>query len=90
MLSNEKLAVPLFYLSLMTLAFVILAPIFDVYHFALTGAIFEILWLPAILLVITLPVISLFFWIRNGFHFKSRHFFTLLISIASVCILIFQ
>ena len=87
MLSNKKLEIPILYISLITLGFVIIFSVFNAYHVAIIGAIYEILWLPAVLSAIILPVLSFFFWMKSGFQLKSKYLFALLISLGSVCIL---
>jgi hypothetical protein len=75
--------------SLLTLAISLIVQFVNVYHFAFTGAIFEMLWLPVISLIIILPVVSLFFWVTEKFKLKSLYLYSLLISISTILVLIF-
>lgn len=43
----------------------------NVYENAVVGALFEILWLPFILLTIGTPVIAIVFWVQRKFSWKS-------------------
>ena len=66
-------------LSLIVSAFWFLAYLVDVYHFAVTGAIFELLWLPMIVMIFTLPVLSLFLWFKESFNLKSHYLHSMLV-----------
>ncbi|MFT6166382.1 MAG: hypothetical protein ACJAV5_000489 [Vicingaceae bacterium] len=56
--SSSKTASIVFILSVLASAFWIMGQLVNVYHFAVVGAIFEILWLPMIGLLFTLPIVS--------------------------------
>lgn len=60
----------------------------DVYHFAVVGAIYEILWLPMILLVYILPFVSLILWILEKFNTKSFSFYAFLLLLLTVVIIV--
>jgi len=49
------------------------------YQYAVVGAFFEILWLPMILLAISLPLVSLYFLLKEKFSFKSVYFWAILV-----------
>jgi threonine/homoserine/homoserine lactone efflux protein len=51
-------------LSIITSVFWYIGQSFNVYNFAVVGAVFEILWLPMIALVIILPISSLFYLVK--------------------------
>jgi len=78
-----------FIASLLILIICCLGPVVNVYHFAFIGAIFEMLWLPLIALIFILPVVSLSFWAIDKFRLKSLYLYSLLISVATVLVLIF-
>ena len=69
----------IFILSLGVSAFWLLANLVDVYRFALTGAIFELLWLPMIAMLFGLPLLSLFLWFKEKFSIKSHYLHSLLV-----------
>lgn len=54
-----------------TVAFWVVANMFDLYQFAALGAIFEILWLPMLLVTFALPVTAFIFWYKDGYKLKS-------------------
>lgn len=87
--SNKKASVIVFALSLLVSLFWLLGNLFDVYQFAVTGALFEILWLPVLALTFILPVVSLFLFIKDKFNFKSLNFYSLLLVVGTALVMIF-
>lgn len=51
----------------------------NVYSSTFAGAVFEILWLPMLLLLFIIPGISFFYWLKNSFKINSGYFFSLVI-----------
>jgi hypothetical protein len=78
----------LFYLSLFVAGFWSYGRFFSYYTFDIIGAIYEILWLPMIGLLFFIPILSLIQFVRIKFNLKSLYFFTLLISLATLVMLI--
>jgi hypothetical protein len=62
----------------------ILGQLVNVYHFAVTGAIFEMLWLPLLIMLVGLPVFSLIMFIREKANVRSLYFYSILIVVATV------
>jgi len=58
----------------------------DVYHMKFGGALFEILWLPMIILLFALPIASLGFFAKDKFNLRSFYFYSLLIGVAGILI----
>ncbi len=73
----------IFAASLFTALFWFTAQLVDVYHFAVTGAIFELLWLPMIMAIFVMPVVALVYWIVDKFRLKSLYFYSLLLLLAT-------
>ena len=67
------------FLSILVSIFWVSTRFINAYKYALVGVVFEILWLPMILLIFCLPVISLYFLLKEKFSFKSAYFFAMLI-----------
>jgi len=61
----------------------------DVYHFTLVGAIFEILWLPALAMLFLLPIISIIFWVKEKFNLRSLYLYAILLVIMTILLLLF-
>jgi predicted membrane protein len=51
----------------------------DIYRSAIVGALFEILWLPMIVMLLVLPVIAVYFLVKEKFSFRSLHLYSILI-----------
>ncbi|RKS21993.1 hypothetical protein CLV94_2630 [Flavobacterium endophyticum] len=54
----------------------------NVYDRASVGAVFEILWFPAVVLTFFLPIFSAFQWYRDNWNIKSIFLLIVLLSIA--------
>ena len=88
-LSNKKVSMVVFVLSWYVALFWLLGNLFDVYQFAFTGALFEILWLPVLALTFILPLVALVLFIQDKFSFKSLNFYSLLLVIGTALVMIF-
>ena len=86
--SNKKASVVVFALSWIVALFWILGNLFDVYQFAVTGAVFEILWLPVLALTFFLPVVTIVLFIKDKFNFKSLNFYSLLLVVGTALAMI--
>ena len=62
---------------------------FKVYDNALVGAVVEMLWLVMLLLLVALPVLGIIFWHKQHWKFPSVYFFSLLLNIGTIWILVF-
>jgi len=76
---HSRLSLLVFTLSVLVFLYILAGRFLSVYQYKFTGAVFEILWLPAILLAFACPVVSLIFWIRTKFDLRSLFFYSLLI-----------
>lgn len=62
----------------------------NVYSSPVLGAIFEILWLPALIGLFILPILSIIFWIKEKFDFKSLNLYSAVITIVTIIVTIFS
>lgn len=76
-------------LSVFVLLFVVVSRLINVYQISFVGAIFEILWLPVILLLFILPVLSIIYWIQENFNPKSIYLFSIVLGIAAVVLMVY-
>lgn len=53
----------------------------NVYAYAISGAIFELLWLPAIAMTFSVPVVCAYFWIKEKCRFSSVYLSLMLLSL---------
>ena len=83
-----KGSVIVFALTMIVTLYMCLPLLISVYRFPIVGAIYEILWIFMILGVFALPVISFIFWAKNKYNLRSLYFYSLIISLASILILV--
>jgi hypothetical protein len=84
-IQNGKLP---FLLSIFIAAYWIVSNKVNVYQTKITGAIFEILWLPMILLLFITPCLAAYFWKKEKFVLKSMNLLTIITSVIFIVILI--
>jgi hypothetical protein len=87
--NNSSLSKIFFILSIVVLGFWSVGQIFDVYRYAVVGAIFEILWLLMLLMLFILPIIALIFLIKEKFSFRSLYLYTIVVSVINILLMIF-
>jgi hypothetical protein len=80
-LSLEK---PLFILSLISCLYWTISQILNVYTYALAGALYEILWLPMVLMLVGIPVVAAIQLIKKSSHFRSYYLMALLLSMLTL------
>ncbi|MGY6560500.1 MAG: hypothetical protein ACXITV_00175, partial [Luteibaculaceae bacterium] len=68
--NSQNIHKVVFILSLLAAGYWWFGKFFDVYKFAVIGAVAELLWLPALFLLIALPIVALVLWIRDKFAFN--------------------
>jgi len=56
----------------------------DVYRFAFTGAVFELLWLPMLASILLLPLLSILFLIKDKFNPRSMALYSILLLIPAI------
>ena len=86
--SKTRISKAIFLLSIGVLTFWLLGKTINIYHYAFVGVIFEILWLPAIVLTFSLPVFSFILWSKENFNFKSLGLYSFLIAIITILVMI--
>jgi hypothetical protein len=69
--------------------FWIVAKHVNVYHYAVIGAIFEILWLPMLLVLAIMPGLSFYFWRGEHWRFTSLYPYCLLVNVTTIAVLVF-
>lgn len=77
-------------LSIAGLIFCVAGRFTDVYRFKITGAIFEILWLPMLIIIFVIPVVSLLFLFREKFSFRSFYLYSSIVSVLSIVLTVWS
>ena len=60
----------------------------NVYKVPLVGAIYELIWLPLIVCLFSLPIVSLIYWKKDGFKLKSKFLYLILLSVLTIVLLL--
>lgn len=81
---KERIGRTIFILTIAAAIFWIIGKSINVYSTPVVGAIFEILWLPSLIILYILPTVSLIFWINEKFNLKSLYLYSIIIAIAAV------
>lgn len=76
--------------TFLVLLFWLVSNTVNVYKYAIVGAVFEMMWLPMILLLVVIPILSLVFWAKEKWSFKIAYLLSVLIPIAFLIYVITQ
>jgi len=81
LITNKNL---LFALSISTLLYWLLSKTIDVYKITILGVLYEIIWLPMLMMLFILPIINTYSMLKT----KNRqiHYFSLLLNIIALLI----
>lgn len=82
-INNKSVFVISFFVAL----FWIIGNTTDVYHFAFTGAFYELLSLPMLVLIIFLPVIAIVLFFKDKFNLRSLALYSLLLLTPTILLL---
>ena len=85
---NKKQSRIVFLLSVLVAVYWWLGKIVDVYQNKFAGALFEILWLPMIILLFALPLVSIGFFVKDKFNLRSLYLYSLLVGAGAILITI--
>lgn len=80
-LNKSILIIALFCGLLISSLFWIIGTNFNIYTYAATGVIFEMLWFPILFLTFMIPIVSLYFWYRDKWNFKSIFLYIMTASV---------
>jgi len=86
--NKSRITILLLISILVAFAFWAGANLFDTYKYAVAGAIFEIAWLPMIVVAFGAPLVSLYFWAKERFKISSVFLYLFLLSALSVYIIV--
>ena len=83
---NSKTNVIILLASIFTATVWLIGTHINVYQNAFLGAIFELLWLPIILLLIVIPITAIYFLAKDKFNFKSYNYYALALLLLAILI----
>jgi len=85
---NSKTGKVVFIVSIILSVYWWLVQVINVYSIAFIGAIYEILWLPFLLMLFGLPIYSLILWIKEKFNFRSLYLYSVLINVTTILLMV--
>lgn len=74
----------IFLLTLAASVFWILAKLLPVYENKIIGAVYEMLWLPVVIILFILPIFSFLLWAGEKFRVRSVHLFSVVLAAAAI------
>lgn len=86
--SNKKTSKIVFGLSWLVVFFWLFGNVFDVYQFVVVGIVFEVLWLPVMLLSVVLPIVALVLFAKDKFHLKSLNLYSFLLVLVTIMVMV--
>ena len=88
-MKSSSISKPLLLIALfiIVISFWVTVNTFDVYTYPVTGALFELLSIPMLLMLAGIPLASLFFWYKDKFSVKSLFLYIGIITPALTIIL---
>jgi len=87
---NSRTGKIFFILSVIVSGYWWMGQVINVYNSAFVGAIFEILWLPFLLILFVLPIISLILLMKEKFDVRSFNIYSIIISVITILFMIFS
>jgi hypothetical protein len=87
---NSRSSKIVFILSIIVSVFWWLGQVINFYHFAIVGAIFELLWLPVLAMLFVLPIISLILLVKEKFNVRSLYLYSILMGVVTIMFMVFS
>ena len=81
---NTRTSKIVFLLSIIVSGYWWLGHTINVYSFALVGVIFEIFWLPVLVMLFLLPIISMTLLLKEKGNIKSLYVYSTLIGVTTI------
>ena len=85
---NSKTGTIILVINVLFLAVWIVAYNINVYKVVLIGAIYEMIWLPLIICLFALPIVSFIFWRKDSFKIKSKFLYLIILAVLSITLLL--
>ena len=87
--SNPKSGKTIFILSLLSAGYWIISSVFNVYASPFVSVVFELLWLPMLISLLVLPILSFIFLLKEKEPLQSYYLYSLLLSGVAILMLIY-
>ncbi len=61
-----------------------------IYDFAVLSAFYEIIWLPMVMLLFVLPILSILSWKKESYPTRSKNLFSLFLNLITLLVLLLK
>ena len=85
---NSKTGTIILLINVLFLAVWMVAYNINIYKVAFVGAIYEMIWLPLIICLFALPVVSFTYWKKDSFKIKSKFLYLIILAVLSITLLL--
>ena len=85
---NSKTGTIILLINVLFLAVWMVAFNINIYKVAFVGAIYEMIWLPLIICLFALPIVSFFYWKKDSFKIKSKFLYLIVLAVLSITLLL--
>ena len=85
---NSKTGTIILLINVLFLAVWMVAYNINIYKVAFVGAIYEMIWLPLIICLFALPVVSFIYWKKDSFKIKSKFLYLIVLAVLSITLLL--
>jgi hypothetical protein len=83
-INKSGLGKGIFLLTLGASIFWIFTKFVPIYENKIIGAVFEMLWLPVVIILFILPILSFLLWAGEKFRVKSVHLFSIILAALAI------
>ena len=85
---NSKTGYIILVINVLFLAVWMVAYNINVYKVTFVGAIYEMIWLPLIICLFSLPIVSFIYWKKDRFKTKSKFLYLIVLAVLSITLLL--
>ena len=85
-INRSGLGKGIFFTTLGASAFWIITKLVPVYENKIVGAVYELLWLPVVVILFILPLFSFLLWAGEKFRVQSAHLFSIILAALAVLV----
>jgi len=83
-INKSSLGKGIFLVTLGASLFWIITKLIPVYENKIIGAVYEMLWLPVVIILFILPLLSFLLWAGEKFRAKSVHLFSIILAALAI------
>lgn len=85
-INNSRLGKGIFLITLGASIFWIITKLVPIYENKIVGAVYEMLWLPVVIILFILPLFSFLLWAGEKFRVQSVHLFSIILAALAILV----